>query len=539
MKHLDLLDASCRKRIIEEIHGDENLQRKLKSYKQNQMQNDNFYQYVYEYLCSKYDQSTIDEMVIFADVNLQKRISKSEASIYKHAPDRQYDNLSDQQASVIDMIYDDAKANTKLRKSNEAFKFQSQSCMQVVPEDGRLVFKVLKPHHYDVIPDPINPEKAYCYILSAFDYSDYDRVNKQEDREGFSGGDAYRDGANQKIADFDDSEKAKKTIYAVWSKDYNFFMNGKAEILSKETMEPLEGEIEESEFISPLGEFGIMPFIDIASDKEFEFWVRQGQSLYDATLRYNVILTTEQQVVEMQGRAQAFYKGDANHMPDNLRVGTTKVIHIPVDPNNPVDSEFGFVSPSADLASIRDFRESYLAAFLSSRGIDTSTVSGSPSMQKASSGFQQLLQMIEKFEASQEDMDMYEKAEQEAYKIIVAWVKSLQGTDMLDRKYQTALPDIDQTQVFIEYNKPQSVTTEQEQLANIEKKMDMGIYSRIDALMELEKIDKDTAQKRVLEIDEMDGLNQIKLPIMEGTEDEEGDTEAEVFAEGSLPEVQS
>lgn len=498
---MDLLDQSVRKRIIEQINADENLQRKLKSYKQSQMQNDNFYQYVYEFLCSKYDQSTVDEMVIFADINLQKRISKSEASLYKRAPSRQYDNLSDVQAEVMDLIYSDAKANTKLRRSNEAFKYQNQSCMQVVPEDGQLCFKPLKPHHYDVVPDPLNPEKAFAYILSAFDYTDYDRVNKQENREGSSGGDTYRDGTNQTIADYDDPKGKSSTIYVVWSKDYNFYMDSKGNFLSKDTMLP--EAIEESDIVSPLKQYQMLPFIDIASDKEFEFWTRQGQSLYDATLRYNVILTNEQLVVEMQGRAQAFYKGDANNMPENLRVGTTKVIHIPIDPNNPVDSEFGFVSPSADLASIRDFRESYLAAFLSSRGIDVSTVSGNPSAQKASSGIQQLLQMIEKFEASQEDMDMYEKAEKDLYKVIVAWVKSLQGSDLLNKKYQIALPELDNTQVFVEYTKPQSVTTEKETLENIQQKIDMGIYSRVDALMEMEKIDKDTAIKRIAEIDSM------------------------------------
>ena len=50
-----LLDISYRKKVIEEIKGDENQQRKINSYKKMNVQNDNFYQYVKEYLESKLD----------------------------------------------------------------------------------------------------------------------------------------------------------------------------------------------------------------------------------------------------------------------------------------------------------------------------------------------------------------------------------------------------------------------------------------------------------------------------------------------------
>src|SRR6056297_842025 len=81
-----LLELSYRKKLIDEIKGDENTQRKVSSYKKQNMQNDNFYQYVKESLEGKLDPETVAELHIFSNVNLQKRISKSESSIYKKEP---------------------------------------------------------------------------------------------------------------------------------------------------------------------------------------------------------------------------------------------------------------------------------------------------------------------------------------------------------------------------------------------------------------------------------------------------------------------
>lgn len=502
---MDLLNPEIRKGIVDEINGDENKQRKLLSFKQSNMQGDRFYQYVYEWLENKY-QNSVKDMSVIANVNLQRRISRQEASIYTRRPKRTFSNLNDSQEEVIKAIYKDGKFDTKLKRSNENYKYQQQSCLQITPVGGKLELRVLKPHHYDVVPDPKNPEKALAYVLSNFDYSDYDKLNRAEETASTSQGNIYRDKTNQKIGDWDDS-KSKQYFY-VWTNKYHFAIDEKGNFVDKITHEPLN-EITEDDIISPLAEYGVMPFIDIAEEKEFEFWVRPANSLFDATVIYNSILSNENKVVEMQGHAQAFYKGSAEHMPENLQVGPTTIIHIPVDPNNPTDSEFGFVSPNADLQSIRDFRESYLNAFLSSRGIETSTISGSPDSSDATSGVDRLLKMIERFEASEEDMDIYKMVESRLYNVIVAWVKTLTGArdingePLLNDEYIVALPE--DTKAMVEFSRPQSVKSDSEVMDMIERKMALGLMNRVDALMELEGIERDEAIKRATEID-MEGV---------------------------------
>jgi hypothetical protein len=522
----NLLDIRYRKKVIEEIKGDENQQRKINSYKKMNVQNDNFYQYVKEYLESKLDPETVKELHIFANVNLQRRVSKSEASIYKRQPTREFYNGSSEIKELKD-IYNEMDVDTCLKRANEAFKYEDQCAIQIYPDNGNLSTRVLLPHHYDVIPDDKNPEMAMCYIISNFDSTTKQVVQRDPSRTGYSQGNVYSDNVNQTIADYDDSKLEKDRFYW-WSKNYNFVTNGKGEFLAKESEEILR-EVEDNDIniLSPLAEYNCLPFIDIATAKDFEFWVRPGNTLYDATIMYNTIITSEFQTVEMQGHAQPYYKGDAEHMPENVRIGVDKMIFIPINPNNPTNAEFGFANPGSDLAGIRDFRESFLAAFLSSRGLDTSVISGNSNVQKASSGVERMMQQIEKFEASQEDFSLFKKVEKKLAKVITAWIKSLYGVRdengnlVLDEVYQVNLPDPMDVTLNIEFTKPELLKTDQEKIEIAKAQIEAGLLSRVHAAMDLFGLEQKQAEKYIKEVDTYEGLN----------------GETEVFTEGSESEI--
>lgn len=517
---MDLISEQFRRKILTEIKSDENIQRKVVSYKKHNMQNDNFHQYVVEFLESKYDPETVKEMTVFSNINLQKRISKSEASIYKHGVDRDV-FIGNEESEEFVKVFDDMNLTQKMRKVNECYKYQDQCALQIIPKDGKLCPRVLLPHHYDVIPDPVNPENAVAYIISNFDNTDRDKIRREDDKTGFSQGDKYRDGVNQKIGDWDDPQ-LKEERYYFWSKDFNYVMNGKGEILDKETESEVLTEVAESDpnIMSPLFEYQIMPFVDISTAKDFEYWVRSGDALYYATIIYNVIFSNEFKVVELQGQAQAYYKGDAEHMPENLRVGPDKLIFIPVNPNNPVDSEFGFANPGSDLNGIKDFRESWLSSFLSSRGLDVSIINGNSTAKTASSGVERMLQMIEKFEASLDDFALFKHIEQKAFKIIYHWIQSLAGDRVngelvLDEAYQMQLPDISSVNFQVEFQKPEMIKTDMEVLDVLSKEIEMGISSKVHALMEYRGMSFEEAQKRVQEID------QLELGV-QGSNEQEG-----------------
>lgn len=531
-----LFDQNYRRKIIQEIKSDENIQRKVVSYKKMNMQNDNYYQYVKEYLESKLDAETVQELDIFSNINLQRRVSKSESGIYKNEPQRTF-FLNDKALEEMNDVYEDMHINYVLRKTNEAYKYQEQCAIQIYPEDQKLKARVLLPHHYDVIPDYKNPEKAMAYIISNFDNTTRDKIRRESDRTGFSQGDTYRDGVNQSIADWDDP-KLKKERYYIWTSRYNFVMNGKGEILDKETEQPIDGFVGEDgsiildeNIISPLFEYDCLPFIDVASNKDFEYWVRSGDSLYDSTIMLNTILTSEFQTVKMQGHAQAYYKGDAEHMPENIRVGVDKMIFIPINPNQPTNAEFGFANPGSDLAGIREFRESFIKSFLSSRGMDVSIITGTGNVNTASSGIEKMFQMIDKFEASLDDFSLFKKVEKQLCSIIMCWIKSLyaervDGELILGEEYQINVNDPKLVSCNIEFKKPEMIKTDMEVLEVAEKEIDMGVSSRVHYLMEHKNMSLEEAKNHIKEVDEYE--QGILLDVS---------TQTEVLEEGSEPEV--
>lgn len=524
MEDLKLLDLAYRKKIIQEIKSDENQQRKIVSYKKMNMQNDNFYQYVKEYLESKLDPETVKELHIFANVNIQRRVSKSEAGIYKKEPYREF-YIGSNEVKDMSPIYEDMNVNTCLKRANEAYKYQEQCAIQVYPDDGDLKTRVLLPHHYDVIPSEKNPEHAMAYVLSNFNSTTKQVVQRNPSRVGYSQGNAYSDGVNQDIADYDDSQLEKERFY-FWSKQFNFVTNGKGEILDKISHDKIMVEdINDQNIVSPLAEWDCLPFIDVSSAKDFEFWVRSGNSLYDSTIIYNTILTSEFQTVEMQGHAQPYYKGDAEHMPANIRIGVDKMIFIPINPNNPTQAEFGFANPGSDLAGIREFRESFLASFLSSRGLDVSVVSGSSNTQKATSGIEKMLQMIEKFEASQEDFALFKKVEKYLAKIVAAWCKSLYGERdengelILSDVYQVNFSDPKEIEVKIEYTKPEIVKTDMDKIELAKAQIEAGLSSRVHAAMDIFGLDEKQAVKYIAKVDEYE-MSQPVQPQQEVVIDE-------------------
>lgn len=490
---IDFLNPSARKNILDEIRGKENKNRKAESLKQFEILSDRQHQYVVEYLREQFSQKTVKEMPVISSINLAKRITTKEASLYADKPTRIFTTESEAEIEQINALYAAMGFDSKMLKANQVFKLQGQVHLMFVPKGGKLVCRVLMGHHVDVIPSETDPEVAEAYIISSMDKSEFMSNSTDQSLNNPSGytpqsGSQYRDGINQKTADADDY-KASLERYAVWTKELNFVMDGNGKILSDvETI------------VSPLAEYGIMPFVDIANEKDFEYFVRAGSSVTDFSIQYCGALSDLANVVKMQGWGQAFLKGSKELMPENIQIGPNFILKLPIDPNDKVETEFGFANASPDLAGSIQYIEMILSSFLTSRGLDASVVSGKGQSEKFSSGVERLLSMIQRFEASKSDMEIFRGAEEKSFEIIKAWNNILRGSDLIAADLQIA-EIAEETKVVVKYKEPQMIQSRGEQLDSIMKERELGLKSRIDALMELNGIDRDAALKMAEEID--------------------------------------
>lgn len=473
------------RRIIQEIESDENKRRKADHQKRFHVFNDYQREYVLKMLTNEFSQKTVSEMRTCTSINLSRRIIQEMASIYKREPDRDFSNVSEQQHEGIEMLYEAAKANVKLKKANQKYKLHDQCALQVIPQDGYIGIKVLAPHQYDVIPSQYDPEVAAAYVISTFDK----RIVEQENStSGDVQGNYYgsknsqlSDGVNQEIGDEDDYQEAQKR-YIIWTKDVNIVCDGQGRIIEQNT--------------NPIG---ILPFVDIASEKDFEFWVRRGSSLVDFQLDFSVTLSDTVNTNRLQSYAQPVIV--AEKVPESVSVGPQHILFLPLDPSRPdVKPSFDFASPNPDMKSSLDLQDRLVSYFLTAQGIDPKIIGSSGEGMKFASGLERLLHMIERFEASQDDLDLFYSVEEKLYQLFKAWYQAISGTPMLDQKYNFgAWPD--SAELSIKFASPEMVQTEAEKQDSVIKLMDAGLLSKEEAIMQIRNVDQEKAKEILSEID--------------------------------------
>jgi hypothetical protein len=500
------LDKNYRVKFLQEINSNENKARKAKSLQEYEIYNGNINQYVEEYLRQQLSARTVKKMPIISSIEICKRIADQEASVYKTEPKREFIEASEDDAEALEYIYDDCMADIKLMKSNRYYKLQGQSLVQVIPKDGKIDLRILFPHNYDVVPDTNDPEKAESVVISVFDKQNYVQGGnaKQNNSNALVAGN-FRDNSNQSIADSDDY-KAHVEKYVVWSKEFNFIMNGKGEIISGEDMS------------NPLG---MLPFVDVAVDKDFNYFVDKGSQLSNFAVQYNAALSDLANIVRLQGYSQAVFIGPKETMPDEIIVGPTSVIKIASDPNSANQPDFRFVTPSPDLSGSIQFIEVLISNFLSSRGLSPATVSGKSQADKFTSGVDRFLALIDRFEATKQDFAIFNQVEQKVFNIIKKYLELYSNSDALDKKYWVS-SSIVNAELVVSFVRPEQTQSEIEKLDVIQRKMELGLMDTVEAIMYLDGVDRSTAE--------------LKIESMRGEDEQE---QIEANSVGSQPDIQS
>lgn len=484
------MSVEYRKQILGDISSWENRERKREAFKQFEVYHDRSRQYVIDYLKSQFSKETVETMPMVDTVNLSKRIVEKQATLYNETPEREFTGMSFEQVGEIQEFYSKNGIDAKLNQANCYFKLQEQSTLWAIPLMEKIKVRTLLPHQFDVIPNEQDPEIAECYIVNNFDRTWFFRPSERN-----------ADGYNQLIADYDDY-KLRDMKFLVWTKSANFIFNGLGEMVSAVKKNEIE----------------MLPFVDIAKGKDMEFFVRGGRALTDFTIQFNGVLSDLYNVVKMQGWAVGYLKAPINMIPERLVVGPNVILKLPIDPNMPdVQTEFGYASPNADIAGSIQYLETLISLYLTSRGLDSKAISMKLDTQSFSSGIERLLAMLDVFEASKSDMDIFQKAERKLWKIISKWSNAMRGNEEFK---EAVLPfEVpEESECMVNFSKPKMVMSESEQLDVIDKKMNLGLMTKIEAVEQLRNVDPETAQKI---LDEIEKEQLEKAKKMKATFDQE------------------
>lgn len=492
---IDYLSQGDRKKLIQEIiESDENKKRKEESLRALEVYKGRQAQFILTKILNELGLNAARNSRTISSINLTKKIIKEQASLYKNAPTRSFSDMNEEQEAYALELYDYCMANVKFKKANEVYKLCDQSQLQIVLRDGKIEFRPLYPHHYDVIPSMHNPEEAECCVISSFDKTQLFMGQYRGDSRRTDS--YYSDTTNQKIGDPDDY-KAHQLFYW-WTKDYNFITNSDGVYVDSNGL-PIIG-VDENDIKNPIG---VLPFVDVAADKDFEFYVRSGYNTVNFTIDLGLLLSDVSEISRLQGFSQAIISSVEE--PKDLTVGPRRAIWLKISPNaeQATRPTFEFQSPSPDLGNSLQLISNFMSMYLTSQGVSPKLVNASGMTESFTSGVDRFLSMVEKFEASQDDMALFTNVEQKAWNIIKAWNNVYYNvTDNgFDSKLSgTLIPQM--SELSVKYGKPEMVLSENDKLATIEKRLDLGLVSIAEAIAFDRGIPKEEAEKVIAEIAE-------------------------------------
>lgn len=472
---INLLNQNELKDVLGEMQSSENINRKRSAFQQLDIYSGNQANYVYAKIKEMYGQEAIDSIQIVAAINLAERISNAEASIYKEEPERSFTNATEKEIEQILKHYEEMDIDQSLMLLNRLYRLGNQSLLQIIPKNGSLMSRVLYQHQYDVIPSDDNPEEAAVYIISTT-ASKMDRANIYN----------LSDNYNQTIADPNDMDQSNNR-FVVWSKDYNFICNGLGEIVSN---------IDEA-IDNPIG---ILPFVDVSKIKTMGYFAGGGADLAAFSVAFNIMLTDLGEIVRLQGYSQGVLS--SLEKPESISIGPNRLMWLKKDKNEPGDKDpmFNFVSPTPDLQGSMTYVENVLRMFLSSRGTDSKLVSTQTS-KEYTSGFERLLSIVDRAEATKGDRVKFRCVEEDVFEITRAWNNYLyQTVDGLEPDNKISLIS-DQVYVNTKFYEPQQILTQQDKEDSIKRRMDLKLMSRLMAIQELYDVDEERAQEIIDEID--------------------------------------
>ena len=495
MANPDLTDVQERKRIIEAINSNENKTRKRNEQRKHDIYRKHLRNYVTERLTDEFDRDTVNSMRKITSINPAKRIVDEQASLYVDEPNRHWIDASEKEKTQLDDLYRYADINPQLRLANRYYKLHGQCALYCLPRLGKLTVRALSPKDYDVVPDADDAERAFAYVLNVVD-PETERINNLTKAEAAERRYDVRGASNSVIADKLDAQAAQAR-YVWWSDEYHFTTDGNGIVLNDNP--DFDAEDNTVNIANPIGR---MPFVDIANEKDFRFFVEVGSDVVDFTIDLAVQLSDLAQTAKFQAYSQAIiYSVDE---PQGIQVGPNRIIWLKVDPtaDGAQRPEFKFENPSPDLAGTLEILNAQLKMFLTSQGLSPGTVSGKNEIEKFTSGIDHLLSNLDKFKATREDMDLFRQVENTLLELLIAWQDV-----MFDVSDNEALDDIfvqsrigDQIYLDLVFHEPEAVQTDSETLEYVQAAVQAGLMTKLEAVKRIYKVDQDTAEGIIEEL---------------------------------------
>jgi len=477
----DILNQDLRVQFIQDINNSSNIERKKFMKRRYDVFKDNTKKYVLENF--KNETSAGEEILPeiksrASNLSFCRKIIDKKCMVYKDGAKREVAGDENQELqTAIDILSNLLNMDSTMKKANKYEELFKNSLVSVLPYEAtngwRLKLSVIAPYLYDVIEDANNPELAKVIVFSNYVPTDSKTTS------GFTHAQAA--GFRNKTTSLSDYTDLNDTIeslsncptdeieYIWWSDNYHFTTNAKGEII------PGKQEIDLS---NPIGE---LPFVDFSHEKDGSFWAVGGEDIVEGAILLNMLLTDLYFIAKFQGMGIGYMFGKG--VPKNMKVGPSSFVTLEVEQGDPTPS-LGFASSNPPIDSHIKMIEGYLAYLLSTNNLDAGSIVGTLSAQNAASGIQEVIKRADNLDDIEDQQEIYKDNEPQIYKLVFKWINLYFERGLLASEFMEVGKIPEDLKVITKFNKPHAYLSEKDRLDVIEKRLMLGLDSKVDAIMQ-------------------------------------------------------
>ncbi len=514
-----ILDKAFRIQIIKEIQGSENVSRKQQQASILQVLRDDIRKFVLQRLQAQgFKAATLAVMNQRAsNVNLLKKIVSKKARSYSKGASRTVEG--DEAASKdIETVATALKLNESMKRA-DTYRKAAKNCMLYIYPDwvedlenpGSMVYslcsKVFFPHHYDAIPDAKDKEKMRCFILSPFTASASAAVTpsagKSDGRDvataTFSNPVWRRDGVDQKIANSPEDSGAPpdRQEYVFWTTKYHLTCDQDGEIIAEKT--PTEGLPYAEGKVGPKNPIMRLPCVNLTEQQDGEFWAMGGQDLMEGTILVNLKLTDMESILHQQGWGQIVVTGEDLAKKD-FQVGPHVILAADTAKGAAFRTEIQLISHDPHTEEHLKSTEVHVALMLTTNNLSVKSVATNLDASSVASAIAKMVDESENMDDISEDQGYYGEKEKQAFLIAEGWLGTMRDVPNTAKELKETKP-LKVAKMNTQFHNQEQVVSEQERLANLKTRKEIGIDAMVDLIKkDNPNMNDEMAQKKLLSI---------------------------------------
>ena len=484
----EILDEQFRAKVIKEIQGVENVNRKKQQKAMLEVYRDQIIPFVLQRLKDQgFAQETLAVMTQRAtNVNIFKKIVSKKARSYAKGCARTVEE-SQEQTEDLEIICESMDLTGAMKKADRYRKAARNTILYIVPEKfedpakpGEIVYKlcakVYFPHLYDAIPDASNREKMRCLIFSPFSEAASAQllpaVGSGDGRNlmNYSSPIFRADQIDQTIANSPSDSGANRKQYVWWTSKYHLTTDENGKQLDGPGLTPPERK-------NPIQR---IPAVNLTEEQDGEFWAMGGDDLMQATILLNVKLTDMESILHQQGWGQFVVTGE-DVQKQEFRVGPQRAILLNTAKGSTHLTDAKILSHDPHTDDHMKSAEMHVALCLTTNNLSVKSVAANLNASSHAAAIAKMVDESENMDDVSDDQAYYAGKEKEVVLVANSWLEELRGTNELWSVLKETKP-VDVSKMNTQFHNQEQVISEQERLANMKIRKELGIDSVIDLI---------------------------------------------------------